>query len=297
MSEHDLNLIADVISGDLSPSERDAALAHIASDPALQSEYETQLATASLLHDLPSPSMTAEERSTLHASLRRQLHLDEAPVPVVAPAPSRWQRWWAPATGLAAAAAVVVGAIVILPGSGSDDSFQVASAALTETTAASRAADASADGGSDSDGSFADEESSQPEAASEAETTTTAAAAETTTIAAAEDIMGEDPVAGLPHMPDGDLNEIALAYASTPETFAQGLDPLTKGSSSAVSAAVDMCLAEVSSAADSSIVVPVATTAVDGTDAVVLSVTPPDADPYFVALDLATCAELDSTRR
>ena len=298
MSEHDLNLIADVISGDLSPRELDAALAHIASDPALQAEYETQLATASLLHDLPSPSMTAEERSTLHASLRQQLHLDDAPTPVVAPAPSRWQRWWAPVTGLAAAAAVVVGAIVILPGGGSDDSFDVASASLAATTVAARDADPSVGGGADSDGSV-NEEAAPTEAASEAETTTTTAAAETTTTAAAtaEDMMGDEPPAGLPHLPEGDLEEIALAYTADPQAFGLGLASLMKDSSSAVAPGADACVAEASATAGAAaVVVAVATTTVDGVEAAVVSVTPPDTEPYFVALDLATCEELDSTR-
>jgi len=297
MSEHDLNLIADVISGDLSPSERDAALAHIASNPALQSEYETQLATASLLHDLPSPSMTAEERSTLHASLRQQLHLDDAPAPVVAPAPSRWHRWWAPVTGLAAAAAVVVGAIVILPGSGSDDSFEVASASLTETTVASRNAGPSAGGEAESDGSFAAEDTETTQSAAEAETTTTAAASEettTTAAAATEGVTGDAPPDTLPHLPDGDLSSIALAYADDPETFTRGIDSLPKDASSEAARDVDVCVAE-AAPKDDAFVVPIATITVDGADAVVLSVTPPDAEPYFVALDLATCEELGST--
>ena len=297
MSEHDLNLITDLVSGRLSPSERDEALRYVASDPALQSEYETQLATASLLSDLPAPAMTADERSTLHASLRQQLHLEDAPAPVVAPAPSRWQRWWAPVTGLAAAAAVIIGAVVILPSSGSDDSFEVASAALTETTAASGNADASAGGGADLEGSFADEPTEPTEAASEAEPTTTAAASEeTTTTAAAADVTGDAPPDALPHLPDGDLNSIALAYADDPETFTRGIDSLPKDGSPEAARGVDVCVAEASSADEGFVVVPVATTTVDGTDAIVLSVTPPDAEPYLVALDLATCQELASTR-
>lgn len=297
MSEHDLNLITDLISGRLSPGERDEALRYVASDPALQSEYETQLATASLLSDLSAPAMTAEERSTLHASLRQQLHLDDAPAPVVTPAPSRWQRWWAPVTGLAAAAAVIVGAVVILPNSGSDDSFEFASAALTETTVASRNADTPAGGGADLDGSFADEETEPTEATSAAETTTTAAMSEeTTTTAAATDVTGEAPPDALPHLPDDDLNSIALAYADDPESFTRGLESLTKDASSVAARGLDVCVAEASSDDDAFVVVPVATITVDGTDAIVLSVTPPDAEPYFVALDLATCQELGSTR-
>lgn len=296
MSEHDLNLITDLISGRLSPGERDEALRYVASDPALQSEYETQLATASLLSDLSAPEMTAEERSTLHASLRQQLHLDDAPTPLVAPAPSRWQRWWAPVTGLAAAAAVIVGAVVILPNSGSDDSFEVASASLTETTVASRNADPSAGGEAEPDGSFAAEDTETTQSAAEAQTTTTAAMSEgTTTTAAAGDVTGEAPPDALPHLPDGDLNSMALAYADDPTTFARGIDSLPQDSSSKTADDVGVCVAEASSADEDFVVVPVATITVDGTDAIVLSVTPPDAEPYFVALDLATCQELDST--
>jgi len=292
MSEHDLNLITDLVSGRLSPGARDEALRYVASDPALQSEYETQLATASLLSDLPAPAMTADERSTLHASLRQQLHLEGAPAPVVAPAPSRWQRWWAPVAGLAAAAAVIVGAVVVLPNSGSNDSFEVASAALTETTAASRNAE-----GADLDGSFADEATEPTEAASEAETTTTAAASEeTTTTAAAGDVTGDAAPDALPHLPDGDLNSIALAYAGDPETFTRGIDSYPKDGSPEAARSVDVCVAEASSADEGFVIVPIVTTTIDGTDAIVLSVTPRGAAPYLVALDLATCQELASTR-
>lgn len=287
MSEHDLNLITDLISGRLSPSERAEALQYVASNPALQSQYETQIATASLLHDLPSPAITPEERSTLHASLRHQLHLDDAPVPAAAPAPSRWQRWWAPVTGLAAAAAVIVGAVVILPGGGSDDSFEAVSAALSETTVASQSADTSTGGGADSDGALADE----------AATTTAPAAAETTTTAAsAEEFAGEAPPTSLPHVPDGDLDSIALAYAGDPESLARGFDSLTKNGTSDADPGIDACRAEASSADDTSVIVPVATTVVDGAEAVVLSVTPPGSEAYLVALDLTTCEELASTR-
>ncbi len=298
MSEHDLNLITDLVSGRLSPGERDEALRHISSDPALQAEYETQLATASLLSDLPAPAMTADERSTLHAALRQQLHLDDALAPVVAPAPSRWQRWWAPVAGLAAAAAVIVGAVVILPNSGSDDSFEVASAALTDTTVASRNADPSVVGEDESDGSFAAEDTETPQSGAAAETTTTAAASEETTTTAgagAEGLTGEAPTDALPHLPDGDLSSIALAYANDPETFASGFDLSTKDGSPDTARGVDVCVAEASSNDDASVFVPVATITVDGADAVVLVVTPPDAEPYFVALDVATCEELGST--
>lgn len=293
MSEHDPNLITDLISGRLSPSERDEALEYIASDPALRSEYETQLATSSLLHDLPSPALTAEERSTLHASLRQQLHLDDAPALVVAPAPSRWQRWWAPVTGLAAAA-VVIGVIVVLP-SGQDESFEAISASLTETTAqASSDANSSDGGGETLDGAFADEQAAPTESA---EAETTAAAEETTTTAAsAAEVTGDAPPGALPHVPDGDLESIARSYGNDPDVFARGYASLTKDGSSDVVSDIDVCLTEASSAADTSVLELVATTVVDGAEAVVLSVTSSDGEPYLVALDLATCEELASTR-
>ena len=49
MSDNDLDLITELINGRLSPDERRAALARVAADPELQSEYETQLAVSSLL--------------------------------------------------------------------------------------------------------------------------------------------------------------------------------------------------------------------------------------------------------
>ena len=82
-------------------------------------------------------------------------------------APSRWQRWWAPVTGLAAAAAVIIGVVIVLPDSGSDDSLQFAAAEVETTIQASRNDGADMGGSADAaDG--ADEEL----------TTTTAAASE-----------------------------------------------------------------------------------------------------------------------
>ena len=198
--------------------------------------------------------------------------------------------------GLAAAAAVVVGAIVILP-SGQDASFEAASAALTETTAQASSNANSSDGEGESlDGALSDEEASPTESA-ETETTTVASGEETTTTAAsAAEVTGDAPPGALPHVPDGDLESIALSYSDDPATFARGYDSLTKDASPDATSGSDVCLAEASSAADTSVVVPVATTAVDGADAVVLSVTPPDGEPYLLALDLATCEELANTR-
>ena len=116
MSDHDIDLITELINGHLSPDERRAALARVAADPELQSEYKTQLAVSSLLGDAPAPTMTAAERSELRTALRQQLNLNEAPPPAVVTTtcarggwgtcwPARcallararkrsWRRWW-----------------------------------------------------------------------------------------------------------------------------------------------------------------------------------------------------------
>ena len=291
MSDHDL--ITELISGQLSPEERRAALMRVAADPELQSEYETQLTTASLLRDAPAPTMTATERSNLHASLRQQLHLDDAPAPV-APAPSRWsrwQRWWAPITGLAAAAAVVVGAVVILPDSGTDDSLQFAAAEVTSTVQASSSDEADMGGSADSAGSIEEEQ------------TTTAASEELAPTTAAEDgITGTLEAAGaaspqsIPHVPDVDLDQLGLAYARGADEFANELNKSAESADPVESSEVNVCLdASGDAAGDASISI-VATATIEGVDVVVLSVTPTTGDPYHAALDVTTCRELASTR-
>jgi len=288
MSDHDL--ITELISGQLSPEERRAALIRVAADPELQSEYETQLTTASLLRDAPAPTMTATERSNLHAALRQQLHLDDARAPV-APAPSRWQRWWAPITGLAAAAAVVVGAVVILPDSGTDDSLQFAAAEVTSTVQASRSDEADMGGSADSAGSIEEEQ------------TTTAASEELAPTTAAEDgITGTLEAAGaasppsIPHVPDVDLDQLGLAYARGADEFANELNKSAESADPVESSEVNACLdASGDAAGDASISI-VATATIEGVDVVVLSVTPTTGDPYLVALDVTTCRELASTR-
>ena len=288
MSDHDL--ITELISGQLSPEERRAALMRVAADPELQSEYETQLATASLLRDAPAPTMTATERSNLHAALRQQLHLDIVPAPV-APAPSRWQRWWAPITGLAAAAAVVVGAVVILPDSGTDDSLQFAAAEVTSTVQASRSDEADMGGSADSAGTIEEEQ------------TTTAALEELAPTTADEDgITGTLEAAGaasppsIPHVPDVDLDQLGLAYARGADEFANELNKSAESADSVESSEVNACLDASGDAADDASISVVATATIEGIDVVVLSVTPTAGDPYLVALDVTTCRELASTR-
>lgn len=292
MSDHDLDLITELISGRLSPEERRAALTRVAADPKLQSEYETQLTTASLLRETPTPTMTATERSNLHAALRQQLHLDDAPVPV-APAPSRWQRWWAPVTGLAAAAAVVVGAVVILPDSGTDDSLQFAAAEVTTTVQASRSDEADVGGSGDSDGSIEEEQT----------ITTAAASEELTPPAAAEDgitgtleVAGADSPPSIPHVPDVDLDQLGLAYAAGPDEFDDELNKSAESTDPVDSSEVSACLDGSGDAAGEAWLSIVATATLEGVDVVVLSVTPSTGDPYLVALEVSTCRELASTR-
>ena len=292
MSDHDLDLIAELINGHLSPDERRAALARVAADPELTSEYETQVAVASLLGEAPAPTMTAAERSEMHTALRQQLNLDDSPAPVVA-APSRWQRWWAPVTGLAAAAAVIIGVVILLPDSGSDDSLQFAAAEVTSTVQASRNDGADVGGSADA-----------ADGADEDVTTTTAAASEELAPAfAAEDSMdgtlesaGEPSPEALPHIPDVDLNKLGLAYAEGEDEFE---DELTKSSAvpDRVTTSVDgVCLDGSGDGESEDSLTIVATATIDGVDVVVVSVTSPIEDPYLVALDANTCEELASTR-
>lgn len=292
MSDHDLDLIADLINGHLSPDERRAALARVAADPELTSEYETQVAVASLLGEAPAPTMTAAERSEMHAALRQQLNLDDSPAPVVA-APSRWQRWWAPVTGLAAAAAVIIGVAIVLPDSGSDDSLQFAAAEVTSTVQASGNDGADVGGSADA-----------ADGADEDATTTTAAASEELAPAfAAEDSMdgtlesaGEPSPEALPHIPDVDLNILGLAYAEGEDEFE---DELSKSSTvpDRVTTSVDgVCLDGAGDGENEDSLTIVATATIDGVDVVVVSVTSPIEDPYLIALDANTCEELASTR-
>ena len=299
MSNHDQDLITDLISGRLSHEESEAALARLAQDPQLRSEYESQLAVASLLADATGPTMTAQERSTLRASLIQQLNLEDspAPVPVVA-APSLWQRWWAPAMGLAAAAAVIVGFVVIQPQGNSDDALTFAAADVT-TTAASQSA--GADGGetAEPDGlNFSDE--SAATTGSEETTTTAAAAAETTTTAALEAAESQ-PQAGdfqtrsVPSVLATDLERLAEAYAAGAGEFDDELNKSTSDQLTIDMVTVEECLAVNGDLLEEGAALEVvATTVVAETEAAVIAVTPPGAAPYLVALDLSSCRVLDS---
>lgn len=292
MSDHDLDLIAELINGHLSPDERRAALGRVAADPELQSEYETQLAVSSLLGDAPAPTMTAAERSELRTALRQQLNLHEAPPPAVV-APSRWQRWWAPVAGLAAAAAVIVGVVIVAPNGGSDDSLEFAAAQVETTIEASRNDEADMGGSADS-----------IDAVEEAQTTTTAAASEDLAPpAAAADTMdgsiavsGEDSAEALPHLPDVDLNTLGLAYAEGPAEFEEELSRSSAVSESATSSDAGVCLDGTEDVANGASFEIVATATISDIDVVVVVVTPVSGDPYLIALDAGTCEELASSR-
>ena len=293
MSDHDLDLITELINGHLSPGERRAALSRVAADPELQSEYETQLAVSSLLSEAPSPTMTAAERSELRTTLRQQLNLEDAPAPVVV-APSRWQRWWAPVAGLAAAAAVIIGVVVILPDGGSDDSLQFA-AAEVETTIQTSSNDGADTGGSADSADGADEELTTTTAAASEEFESPPAAEDTTdgSVGAA----GEQPPESLPYIPEVDLDELGLAYAEGPDDFEDELNKSPRSAEPLETSDVRSCLlADTGDPASEPSFTIVASGTIDGVDVVVVSVTPPIEDPYLIALDADTCEELASTR-
>jgi hypothetical protein len=293
MSDNSVDLITELISNRLSPAERRAALTRIAADSDLQSEYETQLATASLLSEAPAPTMTAAERSDLHSALRQQLNLDEALAPVVA-APSRWQRWWAPVTGLAAAAAaVIIGAVIILPESGSDDSLQLAAAEVTSTVQASGSDEAHLGGSADSVGDAVEEQTTSTAAASGALATPSAAEDGT---AGTPEVAAEAGPRSVPHLPDIDLEQLSLAYAEGADDFENQLNDSAEGLDTVETSEVNGCLDETGAAASGDSLSIIAAGTFDGVEVVVLSVTPSVGDPYLVALDTSTCQELHSTR-
>ena len=292
MSDNNLDLITELINGRLSPDERRVALARVAADPELQSEYETQLAVSSLLSEAPPPTMTAAERSELRTALRQQLHLDDAPAPVVL-APSRWQRWWAPVTGLAAAAAVIIGVVIVLPDNGSDDSLQFA-AAEVETTIQAARNDGADMGGSADAANGADEEPT---------TTTAAASEELAPSVAAEDLTdgtlesaGEASPEALPHIPEVDLDELGLAYSEGEDEFESELNKSSAVPEPVTISGAGTCLDGAGAGAKEASRTIVATGTIEGVDVIVVSVVPPTEEPYLVALDAGSCEEVASTR-
>jgi hypothetical protein len=313
MSDHDLDLITELINGRLSPDERRAALARVAADPELQSEYETQLAVSSLLRDAPPATMTAAERSDLRAALRQQLNLQDASTPVGV-APSRWQRWWAPVAGLAAAAAVIVGVVIVLPDGGSDDSLEFAAAQVETTVEASLSEEADVGGSEDSanDAEGSGSPTDTPGGTAEGLSTTSLAGSEEAapsvaaddatdgTFEAAEEAppeaAAEAPPEPLPHIPEVDLDELGSAYAEGQDEFESELR--TSSAVSAPRAAIDAgaCLGAIGDGTDESVVTNVATGTIEGIDVIIEVVEPRNAEPYLIALDARTCEELASTR-
>jgi hypothetical protein len=133
MNDQDRDLIIALAQGDLSTSAAEDAAARIDADPELSSEYADQVAALEFLDSATPPTMTAAERSTLHASLTEKLGI----LPVAAPAPATPKKkvqWWVPVFGLATAAAVVA-AFVILPNSGQDTFTEVSADLGSETEA------------------------------------------------------------------------------------------------------------------------------------------------------------------
>jgi anti-sigma factor RsiW len=308
MSDHDFDLITELINGHLTPDERRAALARVAADPELQSEYETQLAVSSLLSEIPAPTMTAAERSELRTALRRQLNLEDTPAPVVVP-PSSWRRWWAPVTGLAAAAAVIIGVVVVLPEADPDDSLQFAAAEVETTIQASRndgadpeGASGSADGADDGSTTATAPASEELASADTAEDTTdgsveasgepSPAAADEPSPAAAD----EPSPKTLPYLPEIDLGELSRAYSEGPDEFEDELTRSSVTSEPATTLDTGACLDQIEGEANEASFTMVATATIDGSEVVVFVVTPLSEDPYLIALDARTCEELASTR-
>jgi hypothetical protein len=303
MSDHDFDLITELINGHLSPDERRAALSRVAADPELQSEYETQLAVSSLLRRTSPPTMTAAERSELRTALRQQLNLEAAPVPA-AVAPSRWQRWWAPVAGLAAAAAVIIGVVIVLPDGDSGDSLEFAAAEVETTIQASRndATDAADAGGSSGSSDGADEGLPTTTAAALEELASPATAEDTTTESAEDATDGSVEAAGesspdaLPYLPEVDLNELSLAHGEGPEEFEDELRKSSSASEPVTTSDGSACLDGIGDAESETSFAIVATGTIGDVEVVVIVATPLSGDPYFIALDAGTCGELASTR-
>ena len=145
MNEHDRDLILGLADGSLTGDDAAAARARVEADPALAEELALQTAALSRLQGIDHVPMTSAERTTLRATLREQLHLDDAPEAAPAPVPVRRRTpWWQPVLGVAAVAVFVM-TVIILPGGGSDDS--ASEEALVATTMTASADSGSADSG------------------------------------------------------------------------------------------------------------------------------------------------------
>jgi len=296
MNDRNQELIVDLLAGHLSPNEEHATLARIERDPDLRAEYEAQVSTISFLGATSPPMMTTGERASLHASLRRQLHLDDSPVPVVV-APSRWQRWWAPIGGLAVAAAVVVGAVVVLPGALSDNSsatsFEMASAEIT-TTAPSASVTEDVAGALEDEGAGGDRAgTAAPDATDTAPNEESSADAETQAVDTDEAAIPPPP---LPYLTDVDLDVLESELASNPE-FLWSDDPPPSSKVTELGAdQVDICLESLRVDDPSSEIFLIALTTYQDTESIVVSVTPSAGDGFLAVYSVTLCQELASTR-
>lgn len=296
MNERNQDLIIDLIGGRLSPDEERAALNRIEEDSNLRAEYEEQMSALSILEASTQAMMTADERATLHATLRRQLHLDDSPVPVVA-APSRWQRWWAPIGGLAVAAAVIVGAVVVLPNtlseSDSDIALDAASAEITTTAASAELTDDVA-GVTEDEGTG---ENSAGAAAPEAtEGAPDEASSEDAETQAVDTYEAATTTLSLPYLMDVELGLLEDDLASDPDVLRSDPAPSSPKFVEFDTVRADACLDSLRADSPSSEIFPIALTDYEGTESVVVSVSPSSGNPFLAVYSVSLCRELDSTQ-
>jgi hypothetical protein len=296
MNERNQELIVDLLGGRLSPEEERAALARIETDPGLRAEYEVQISAISILNASGTPLMTADERTALHASLRRQLHLEDSPAAVVA-APPRWQRWWAPIGGLAIAAAVFIGAVVVLPGalsgSDSDRTLELASAEITTTApSTSHADDVAAVTGDEGTGDNS-AGGAAPEATENALEEESSADAETQAVDTYEAAVAAPD---LPYLTDVDLDSLAKDLASDPDSLRSSPSPSSSKSTEFDTDRVDACLESLRVDDPSSEIFPIAFATYENTVSVVVSVSPSAGDGFLAVYSVASCLQLASTQ-
>jgi len=295
MNERNQELIVDLLGGRLPPEEELTALARIDSDPDLRAEYEAQMSAMTLLSASETPMMTADERASLHAALRLQLHLDDATVRVVA-APSRWQRWWAPLGGLAVAA-VIVGAVVVLPDVLSDgDSigdFETASAELTTTVPSASLAEDLSGGVEDENTGDETAGAAAPEAS---ESTSDGESSPDTDVQSAEAYDAAAPPDALPYLTDVDLDLLESDLASNPEVLRSDPSPSSAKSADVDADRVSACLDSLRADNSSSEIFPIALTSYEGTESIVVSVSPSGGENSLAIYSVVLCRELASTQ-
>lgn len=223
MNERDRDLILGLTDGSLTGDDAEAARAHIAADPELAAELDTQLTIRNTLVSLPDVALTAAERSNLRTTLSDQLNLDTAPGVASEAARTPNRRgipWWQPAFGVAAVV-VVVTAIIVLPGTlGGNDADTAGGEALSMTTTM-----------------VADESGAASDGADTVETTETDSAL---TPMAQESTA---PTAAVPELHDVEGSELidSVGDAQTPEEVTEALQ---RRSPSAPPVDVDVAAAE-----------------------------------------------------